>query len=154
MQPLPYLFMVPILLWAAWTDMRHRRVSNAAVFAAAMIFVLSIPLIGWGEAGLRLGMAVAVFACGLPLFVLHVVRGGDVKLAAALMLFVPPGTHALFAFHFLLTVSLSLMVLKGLRMRSMDGTSALHLGRAGNNFPISSAITSAGVLHIATLSFI
>lgn len=151
MQPLPYLVMAPILIWAAWTDLRHMRVSNAAVFAATVVFALSVPLIGWGEAGIRLGMAVAVFAAGFPLFVIRIVRGGDVKTAAALMLFVPAHTYALFAFHFLLTVIAGLVLARVLRLVAAAHADAPAPTRAGNRFPISLAVMATGVVHIAML---
>ena len=70
---------------AAWSDLRHRRVSNrlcalvAGLGLAQRAFTLDVAQLGLGVAGLAVGLAVL-----LPAFAARWVGGGDVKLLAAL----------------------------------------------------------------------
>jgi prepilin peptidase CpaA len=152
MSALPSLMIAPVLVWIAWTDFRLMRISNAAVLAAVAIFALTIPLIGWSEAGLRLVVALAVFAAGFALFALRVVRGGDVKMAAALMLFVPFGTYAQFALLFALALLVGIAVIQTLRLTPMTRTLRAVSSRASGDVPVGLAIALSGLLHFGVLT--
>jgi prepilin peptidase CpaA len=83
-----------ILLWAAVVDIRTRRIANSlnltiALMAPLFWWATGIDL--WPEAGIRIGVAVAVFLLFALAFQIGVMGGGDVKLAAALALWFPPG---------------------------------------------------------------
>ena len=75
---------IGLLLYAAISDLLHRRIPNVipvamvALFAAAAVFFPAD--IDWLNAT---GVALAVFAVGAALFAMGKVGGGDIKLLAA-----------------------------------------------------------------------
>lgn len=80
-----------LLLMAAWTDIKTRTISNElnaaiAILAIVFWFVIGDPL---PVMALRVGVAIAVFALFAGLFVLRMMGGGDVKMIAALALWLP-----------------------------------------------------------------
>lgn len=81
------------LLVAAFTDLRSRRIANwltAGVALLAPVFWLATGTDLWPGVALQLGVALATFAVGTGLFALKWMGGGDVKLLAALALWIEP----------------------------------------------------------------
>lgn len=83
---------IALLAGAALCDARWRLIPNAAPVAMALSGL------AWGVATLEpvallqvMALALAVFAGGAALFALGAMGGGDVKLAAALALWLTPG---------------------------------------------------------------
>lgn len=94
------------LLTAAFTDLRRRQIDNwlnAAIALAAPAFWWASGLALWPGVAFQLGLGLAAFVVLAGLFALRVMGGGDVKLLAALALWVRPD-------HFLwLVVVMSLL---------------------------------------------
>lgn len=152
MELLPLALSVPILVWIAWTDFRLMRIRNGAVLLTVAVFALTMPLLGWPEAGWRLLAAAAVFGVGLALFALRAVGGGDVKMAAALMLLVPTGTYTLFGYVFALAILIALLAILGLRaIPSLRRSGPVSL-RARGTFPMGLAFGLGGVMHLGLLA--
>lgn len=81
------------LLFAAFTDIRSRQISNrlnAAIALAAPVFWWSSGLSLWPDVAIQLGIAVVAFAFFAGLFALRMMGGGDVKLLTALALWIEP----------------------------------------------------------------
>jgi prepilin peptidase CpaA len=81
------------LLFAAFTDMRERRIANwlnAGIALTAPIFWWTSGLTLWPDVAMQLGVAVATFAILTGLFALRMMGGGDVKLLTALALWIGP----------------------------------------------------------------
>lgn len=81
-----------LLIVAAAGDLRSRQIPNwlnAAIALLAIPFWLSLSLDG-GEMAVRLAIGVGLFALFAGLFYLGMMGGGDVKLIAALALWLPP----------------------------------------------------------------
>jgi prepilin peptidase CpaA len=81
------------LLVAAFTDIRRRQIDNwlnaaIALAAPAYWWAAGVPL--WPGVAIQLGLALAVFVCLAGLFALKLMGGGDVKLLAALALWIAP----------------------------------------------------------------
>ena len=79
-------FLLLLLLAAAWSDIRSRRIPNILVFPGAMIGVLLHALLlqemgGLGVVGSLAGLGTGL-ALLLPLYLLRVMGAGDVKLMA------------------------------------------------------------------------
>ena len=86
---LPDLFgilLAVLLLMAAWTDIKTRTISNELNAAIALLAVAF-----WWVAGEALwpGVALLLFALFAGLFMLKMMGGGDVKMIAALALWLP-----------------------------------------------------------------
>ncbi|MGC6328755.1 A24 family peptidase [Rhizorhabdus sp. FW153] len=92
---LPDLFgilLAVLLLMAAWTDIRSRTISNElnaaiAIFAIAFWWAAGEPL--WPDVALRIGLALGLFLLFALLFFFRMIGGGDVKMIAALALWLP-----------------------------------------------------------------
>lgn len=81
------------LLFAAFTDIRSRQISNKlnlAIAIGAPIFWWSSGLALWPDVAIQLGVALAAFAVLAGLFAMGLMGGGDVKLLTALALWIEP----------------------------------------------------------------
>ncbi|MBV7259258.1 A24 family peptidase [Erythrobacter crassostreae] len=81
------------LLFAAFTDIRSRQISNKlnlaiAVFAPAFWWSSGLAL--WPDIAMQVGVAAAAFAVLAGMFALNMMGGGDVKLLTALALWIEP----------------------------------------------------------------
>jgi prepilin peptidase CpaA len=79
---------VGLFLWAAISDLNHRRIPNQLVLALLMAGIARIILAqaggaGYVEAAMDAAMALTVFSIGAVLFHFRLLGGGDVKLMAA-----------------------------------------------------------------------
>ena len=82
------------LVFAAFTDIRSRTISNKlniAIAVAAPVFWWTSGLALWPDVAIQLGVAAAVFAVLCGLFAAGLMGGGDVKMLTALALWIAPG---------------------------------------------------------------
>lgn len=92
---LPDLFgilLAVLLLMAAWTDVKTRTISNelnATIALLAIIFWFAVGETLWPDIAIRIGVALGLFALFALLFLLRMMGGGDVKMIAALALWLP-----------------------------------------------------------------
>lgn len=152
MQLLPLLLASPLLVWIAWTDFRFLRIRNVAVLSAVGLFLLTIPLIGLEEAGWRLLAATLVFGVAFGLFATRMMGGGDVKMGAALLLFIPTGTYTLFAVLFSAALLAGIGLVLTLRaVPALRRAGPVSL-RAKGTFPMGLAFALAGLGHLGVLA--
>lgn len=81
------------LVFAAFTDMRSRQISNTlnlAIAIAAPLFWWSSDLSLWPGVAMQFGVALGAFAVFAGLFAAGLMGGGDVKLLTALALWIEP----------------------------------------------------------------
>lgn len=81
-----------MLLVACWSDLRTRTIPNGLNLAIALLaipFWWSIGLPLWPDVAIQLGVALIVFAFFAGAFALGAMGGGDVKLVAAIALWLP-----------------------------------------------------------------
>ncbi|WP_394730899.1 prepilin peptidase [Altererythrobacter sp. GH1-8] len=81
------------LLYAAFTDVRHRRIANwlnLAIAAGAPLHWWASGYSLWPDVALQLAVALGAFAVLAGLFALRMMGGGDVKLLTALALWIAP----------------------------------------------------------------
>ena len=81
-----------MLLAACWCDLKARNIPNALNLAIALLAIpfwwsLGLPL--WPDAALQLGVAAIVFGLFAIAFAMGAMGGGDVKLVAAIALWLP-----------------------------------------------------------------
>jgi len=87
------LILAAALVAAAVGDLRTRTIPNwlnLAIAIAAIPFWYLSGVELWPDVALRIGIAAAVFALFAAAFALGMMGGGDVKLVAALSLWLPP----------------------------------------------------------------
>jgi prepilin peptidase CpaA len=83
-----------LLIWAAVTDIRSRTISNrlnAIIALLAPLFWLSHGLSPWPDMAIQVGLSLGVLCVFAALFALGMMGGGDVKMLAALALWLPTG---------------------------------------------------------------
>lgn len=81
------------LVVAAVTDFRQRRIGNwlnAGIALAAPLFWWASGLSLWPDVAMQIGVALATFAVLAAMFAMGWMGGGDVKLLAALALWIAP----------------------------------------------------------------
>ncbi|TDK48035.1 prepilin peptidase [Antarcticimicrobium luteum] len=85
-------FVLPICLYVCFTDLREMRITNQAVLALAVVFVIvgliALPLPVYG---MRLVQLLAVLLLGFILTVAGAMGAGDAKFAAVAAPFIAPG---------------------------------------------------------------
>ncbi len=123
-----------LLVVAAVIDTRTFTISNrlnAAVALLAPVYWLSIGLDPWPGMAIQVGVGAAVFALFALAFFVGMMGGGDVKLAAALALWFPPG--ATLKFLVLMSIAggvLTVLVLLVHRLRKRKGRPEIPYGVA------------------------
>ena len=147
----PLILIVPVLIYVGVSDLRAMRIPNEASLLCVAVFVACLPFLGFEEAAFRVAAAAAVFGLGLVLFVARIVAGGDVKILAALMLFIPTGTLTLFGLILSLSLLATVMALVALRASPMAAGSRWTGLRAEAHLPMGVAIGLAGVAHLLFL---
>ncbi len=83
-----------LLVWAAVTDLRARIISNplnAIIALLAPLYWWSLGLSPWPDMAIQVGLCLAVFCVFATLFAMGAMGGGDVKMLAAIALWLPAG---------------------------------------------------------------
>lgn len=86
------ILLAVLLLMAAWTDIRTRTISNEVNAAIALLAIAFWWVVGetiWPDLAIRIGVALLVFGVFALLFMIRMIGGGDVKMIAALALWLP-----------------------------------------------------------------
>ncbi|NCP10529.1 MAG: peptidase [Sphingomonadales bacterium] len=129
-----------LLVAAAVSDWRTRSISNAlngAIALLAIPFWLAIGLDPWPQMAFQVAVAVACFALFAVFFAFGAMGGGDVKLIAALALWMPLGL--------LLNVLLVMAVLGGVLSLAMWAGQRWGGRSIGIGIPYGLAIAAAGI---------
>lgn len=150
---IPLIVIAPILVAVAWGDLRHLRIPNALALAAVAVFVVASLIAPPADLAWRLVVAASVLVLGFAAFCLRLFGGGDVKMLAALMLFIPVPTLMLFSWVFSAAMLAGIALILGLRRSPMLAGAArgwkglspesARLGR----FPMGISIALAGLVH-------
>lgn len=131
------------LLTAAFTDIRRRQIDNwlnAWVAATAPLFWWSAGLALWPEIALQIGFAVAVAAVLIGMWSLRWIGGGDIKLLAALALWIAPTPYFTLLIVMALTGGILTMVVAGFHV------AAKRAGRPKIPYGIAIAVGGLWVL--------
>jgi prepilin peptidase CpaA len=91
-QMICFVMLGALLCYAAVSDAQRRIIPNWLTICIAVLAIpywIGIGLVPWPGIALQVGLAVAVFAIFATLFAFGMMGGGDVKLLAALALWLP-----------------------------------------------------------------
>lgn len=139
-----FLGLAGVLIWAAGTDLRYRRISNnLSLWIVGMFALFSVSqLIGgvsWQTAILwPVVAATIVFALGAALFAAGLMGGGDVKLMSSVALFAGPSLSLTFILYVTIAGGfVALLTLLHARIKKMDPATA--------KVPYGVAITLGGL---------
>ena len=123
-----------LLVVAAVIDVRTFTISNRLNLTVALLaplYWLTVGLPLWPEAAIQLAVAAAVFGLLAGAFYIGMMGGGDVKLAAAVSLWLSPASTLLFLVLMSLAGGvLTLGVMVAHRMRSRPGKPEIPYGVA------------------------
>lgn len=148
---LPLLLYLPVLIYVMISDVRRMRIPNWTSVAGLALFVAMIPVLGAYESILRIFAAVAVFVVGFGLYSARMLAGGDVKIMAALMLFVPTGSLVLFAYVFSMSMLVGIVAISLCRKTRLRQTTAWVSLQDAGQMPMGLSIGLAGVVLAGTL---
>lgn len=140
----PLFCIAPLLVAAAWCDLRYMRIPNVLSLAAVAVFALAALVVPPDDLAARLTVAVSVFALGFVAFAFRLFGGGDVKLLSALMLFVPFAHLTLFANVFSASMLIGIALILGLR-RVIPAAGIGWVSFQSNKFPMGISIALAGL---------
>lgn len=143
----PLMLLAPVLLAVAASDLRHMRIPNALSLAAVALFAICLPWFPAEDLPLRLGVAAAVFILGFGAFCLRLIGGGDVKILAALLLFVPVPTMPVFANLFAAALAVGIVTLLLVRLLPVARRSSWPSMQRTRRFPMGISIALAGLAH-------
>ncbi|MFM6949531.1 MAG: prepilin peptidase [Novosphingobium sp.] len=136
------------LVVAAITDIRRREIDNwlnAAIALAAPLYWWASGLGLWPDVVWQLGIAIITFAICAGLFALRAMGGGDVKLLAALALWISPG--------WFLKLIVMMALLGGLLTVVLAAWHAIRRRSERLAIPYGVAISSAGLWVLASQLF-
>ncbi len=129
-----------MLVAAAASDIRSRRISNWLNLAIALLAIpywFALGLEPWPQMALQLALAVATFALFAVFFALGQMGGGDVKMIAAVALWMPLGL--------LMQVLMIMAILGGVLSLAMWLWYRLARRVQASGFPYGVAIAVAGL---------
>jgi prepilin peptidase CpaA len=104
--PILLAVLAAMLLVACWCDLKARTIPNMLNLAVALLaipFWWSIGLALWPDVALQIGVAALVFGLFAIAFALGAMGGGDVKLVAAIALWLP--ASSVMALLFIMSVA-------------------------------------------------
>ncbi|MDG4647341.1 prepilin peptidase [Roseibacterium sp. SDUM158017] len=154
MELTPLLLLAPALVAVAYCDLRYMKIPNALVMGALALFVVTAPMLGWSELGARVAAGASVLAVGFVLFAMRLFGGGDVKMMAALMLFVPSQTYTLFGLGFSAAMMAGIGIVLALRtVPALAGSSWVGLQQRGT-FPMGISIAMTGLAHPVAIAIL
>ena len=143
----PLVLVAPLLVATIWCDMRLLLIPNRLVAAMVIMALVLVPvLVPWHDALLRCAISAAVFAVGFAGFSLKLIGGGDVKMLAALVLFVPPDRIAVFCLLLSAALLIGIALVQGLRQIAFRPTSGWGVLRERRRYPMGLSIGMTGLI--------
>ena len=150
----PLLCVSPLLVLMAASDLARMRIPNLFVLLGLVVFVATAPLLELGELGARIAAGLIVFLIGFAGFSLRLLGGGDVKMMAMLMLFIPSQTLMLYSYCFSGSMLTGIVLIVLLRRVPKMRESGLVSLQADGALPMGVPIAASGLLHLALVSYI
>ncbi len=145
MPTLPLILLSPLMAVMVWTDLRYMRIPNWLVLAA-LVLAAGLALTGlMPQIGLRLIAAAVMLAIGLALFAMRMMGGGDAKILAALMLFIPPAALPEFAMLLSAMMLVGAALVFGMRRVAGHPESTWVSLRASRRYPLGLSIGAAAM---------
>lgn len=135
--------LIAMLIAAAIWDMKSRTIPNslnAAIAVAAISYWIAIGLSVWPDMAIQFGIGLLVFAVFAAAFAIGAMGGGDVKMVAALALWLPPA-QALMMIAIMSIAGGVLTLVMLIWHKAAKSTQRLEI-------PYGVAIAAAGVLMV------
>ena len=140
-----YLLLCPLLVAAAYCDLRYMKIPNLISLVLVAAFLIGAAVQPMPDLAFRLIAAATVLVVGFGAFALRLFGGGDVKLLAALMLYVPATGFGPFAYLFsaAMLAGMGFVLLARLIPRTGESTWKFLSGK--REFPMGISIALSGL---------
>ncbi|MCB2134340.1 MAG: prepilin peptidase [Rhodobacteraceae bacterium] len=142
----PLVLIAPLMVAVAYCDMRFMRIPNAISLLMVAVFGLCSLVLPMPDLAPRLTAAALVFAVGFVAFCFRLFGGGDVKVLAALVLFVPSENLAQFSYIFSVSMILGVAAILTMRRLPFAGGESWKALSGSTKFPMGISIALAGLL--------
>ncbi len=130
----PFVALLALLLWAGLEDIRHREIADwktGAIVLLAPCWWWATGLSLWPDVAIQVALAIGVFAVFAAAFHFGWMGGGDVKLIAALALWLPfAGFVSMLVAMSLAGGAITLAMLVEQRLRRREGNIEIPYGVA------------------------
>lgn len=150
----PLLLIAPLLVFAAYWDLRFLRIPDIISVAVVTAFVFCALLSAPDDLMTRLLVTMVVFGIGVLAFAFRLVGGGDVKLFSALVLFIPADRLILFANVFSVSLLIGIGGIVALRRSRFAGVVQWKSLSEPRAFPMAVSIAFAGLTYPVLASFV
>ena len=150
---IPLFLLAPVLVAVAWSDLRHMRIPNTLSLVAIGLFGACVTFAPPADLWFRVGVAGIVFALGFAGFCRGLWGGGDVKLLAVLMLFIPITTLPAFSYVFSASMLTGIGLVLGLRRIPAASGFGWKSISGSTKFPMGLSIAMAGLVHPLVVTF-
>ena len=150
----PLILIAPLLCWVAYSDLSRMKIPNAISLIAVAIFAVAAIAAPPDDLVLRLAIAGAALVLGFISYCFGLFGGGDVKMLAALLLFVPVPTLVLFAYVFSASMLVGIAIILTLRRIPAAHRLGWKSISGSNKFPMGISIALAGLAHPAAAMLI
>ena len=144
-----YVVVISLLIYAGYSDLRRLRIPNWISIVLVLAFLPIAVTLPLPEIYSRLIVVAVVFGIGLALFAMNTLGAGDVKLLAALLLFVPSQQAALFFLLLSATLLIGLAAVVVARQVPVAQRSSFKALATPGVFPMGISISSAGLICLA-----
>jgi prepilin peptidase CpaA len=146
---LPLLLLAPLLCVVGYFDLRYMRIPNVLSIVALLLFGVCVVVAPPDDLQMRVAAGAAVFALGFLGFAFGLLGGGDVKILACLVLFIPFAGLPDFARHFAWALSIGIAALLLLRQVPALRRSSWRGFAERRGYPMGISIAAAGIGHTA-----
>lgn len=145
--------LMPVVLASALSDLRQLKIRNTHVLTAIGFFAALAPfLLDGTEIASRILVAALIFAVCFFLFALRVIGGGDSKMLAVVMLFVP-STDAV-QFLRIFAVALAVVSLSALMLQNSPAIRVLSWSSIQKKRHVPVGVAIAISVALLVLSFV
>lgn len=144
-----FTVVILLLIYAGYSDLRRLRIPNWISIVLVLAFLPIAATLPWPEIYSRLIIVAVVFGIGLALFAMNTLGAGDVKLLAALLLFVQSQQAALFFLLLSATLLIGLTAVVLVRKMPVAQRSNFKALATPGVFPMGVSISSAGLICLS-----
>ena len=141
------MMLSPLLLLVAYCDLRYMRIPNSISIIAIGSFAVLAVFFPVDDLSMRLLVAAIAFGIGFLGFCFRILGGGDVKILAALFLFIPVSGLTVFMYLFSAALVLGVVLILVLRTHPINAVESWKAVSHSTKFPMGISIAAAGIAH-------
>lgn len=129
------------------------RIPNWIMVILIILFVVTIPAIGWEEALTRCTVGLLTMILGIFVFIRGFFGGGDIKMTSALLLFVPSESYVDFLLFFAISLLTGVIVIAISKRIPIIQRSQFKGLTGESGFPMGISIAGAGIILVISYTY-